>query len=158
MGFFSRFAGTVTSFFQVGGPTGPAWKNNSGNLDARVAGDTAYVNVRGLDPVAAQDFVTLNYFSTNAVSAINLLLASDIIQAANYAVTYTGNYVTSETWTNQGTGNKIKDIVYTVVAGKTTQEVRSVYAANGTTVLGQVTYVYTYTGSKLTSGTVTRNV
>jgi hypothetical protein len=108
--------------------------------------------------VAAQDFVTLNYFSTNAVSAINLLLASDIIQAANYAVTYTGNYVTSETWTNQGTGNKIKDIVYTVVAGKTTQEVRSVYAANGTTVLGKVTYVYTYTGSKLTSGTVTRNV
>ncbi len=62
---FGRFLGIVGSFFQVGGPSGPAWKNNSGNLDARNSADSAYVNVRGLDPVGAQDFVTLTYGQSN---------------------------------------------------------------------------------------------
>lgn len=61
MSLFSRIAGVVESFFQVGGPSGPAWKNNSGNIDARNASDAAFVNVRGLDPVIADDLVTKRY-------------------------------------------------------------------------------------------------
>jgi hypothetical protein len=61
MGLFARIAGVVGAFFQIGGPAGPAWKNNGGNLDGRNASDSAYVNVRGADPIVANDLVTLEY-------------------------------------------------------------------------------------------------
>src|SRR5271169_259612 len=57
MGLFSRLAGTVALFFQVGGPSGPGWADNTA-LEARAAGGVL-VNVRGADAIAATDFVTL---------------------------------------------------------------------------------------------------
>ena len=65
MSLFSRVIGTVSSFFQIGGPGGPRLKNDTGDIDARNSGDSAYVNVRGADPVAANDFVTLEYANDN---------------------------------------------------------------------------------------------
>ncbi|MFI5296515.1 MAG: hypothetical protein ACHREM_00335 [Polyangiales bacterium] len=65
MGLFERLIGTMSSYFQIGGPSGPRWKNNGGNIDARASDDSAYVNVRGLDPVAANDLVTLEYLQAN---------------------------------------------------------------------------------------------
>lgn len=64
MSLFERLKGTVSALFQVGGPTGPAWKSNTG-IDARDSADANYVNVRGADPVLTQDLVTLNYATTS---------------------------------------------------------------------------------------------
>ena len=64
MALFTRIAGTVASYFQIGGPSGPQLKDNSGSIDARNAADGAYVAVRGLDPSGSSDFVTKNYGDT----------------------------------------------------------------------------------------------
>jgi hypothetical protein len=61
MGLFDRISGILGSFFQLGGPSGPALKNNSGSIDAMNSGDSAYINVRGLDPAIADDLVTKRY-------------------------------------------------------------------------------------------------
>lgn len=61
MGFFDRVLGTVSTFFQIGGPAGPRWKDNAGNLDARDSADAAYVSVRVANPVGNQDAVTMAY-------------------------------------------------------------------------------------------------
>jgi hypothetical protein len=59
VGLFARLAGTMASFFQVGGPSGPGLEDNSGVLEARAPGPGALVNVRGADAVLPHDFVTL---------------------------------------------------------------------------------------------------
>ena len=61
MGLFQRLAGVVGNFFQVGGPAGPAIKNNGGVLEARDAADLAYINIRGADPVGNNDLTTKQY-------------------------------------------------------------------------------------------------
>lgn len=65
MGLFERISGIMGSFFQLGGPSGPALKNNAGSIDARNSGDSAYINVRGLDPAIADDLVTKRYGDAN---------------------------------------------------------------------------------------------
>jgi len=81
MSLFSRIAGVFGTLFQIGGATGPAIKNNSGNIDARNSSDSAYVNVRGLDPVITQDFVTKNYGDNNYIRAfsINTIAVSTVL-------------------------------------------------------------------------------
>ena len=76
---------------------------------------------------------------------------------ASYTVAYSGNQVTSETWKRNDTTN-IKTIAYTYTGIKVTSEVRKVYASDGTTIVAQVTWNYTYTGNSLTSATMTRDV
>jgi hypothetical protein len=71
MAWWEKITGTISSYFQIG-LQGPRVKNNAGNIDARNAGDTAYVNVRGLDPVANNDFVTLEYFNAHNEGAAGL--------------------------------------------------------------------------------------
>lgn len=74
MSLFQKLAGFINSFVQIGGPQGSALKNNGGAIEHRNAGDTAFVNARGLDPVAAQDFVTLSYFNNNPPPAVTQTL------------------------------------------------------------------------------------
>lgn len=64
MGLFERVLGTVSTFFQIGGPLGPRWKDNANNLDARDSADANFVNVRVADPVVANDAVSLEYLSS----------------------------------------------------------------------------------------------
>lgn len=159
MSFFSRIAGVVSSFFQVGGPNGPAWKANGGAFDARNAADSAFVIVRGLDPAAAQDLVTLAYLNANGASAINLALATEPVSTCTYANVFASGRITQETWNSTGIGTPlIRKVLYTYTSGKLSQEVRTVYAADGVTVTGQLTIVYTYAGSTVTSAAYTRNV
>lgn len=61
MGLYGRIAGVIGSFFQVGGPAGPGLVDDAGNIDAKNAVQTSYVNVRGADPVIANDLVTKQY-------------------------------------------------------------------------------------------------
>ena len=70
MSVFSRIAGIVGSFFQIGGTSGPAWKDDAGNLDARDPTDATFVNVRVADPVGTSDAVTLNYVALTNVTGL----------------------------------------------------------------------------------------
>lgn len=64
MSLFSKLRGTIETIFQIG-LGGPQIKNNSGVIEARDSADAAFVKVRGLDPAAANDFVTKGYADTN---------------------------------------------------------------------------------------------
>lgn len=76
---------------------------------------------------------------------------------ATYTPTYSGINVTKEEWKRNDT-TLIKSIDYTYTGINVTTEVRKVFASNGTTVLAQVTWTYTYSGITLTSATMTRDV
>ena len=67
MGVFSKIAGVVGNFFQIGSSSGPGLANDggSGNIGAYNSGQSAYVTVRGADPVVAHDLVTLGYGNTH---------------------------------------------------------------------------------------------
>jgi hypothetical protein len=75
----------------------------------------------------------------------------------SYTVTRTTGHVTKEEWKRNDT-TLIKSIDYTWVTGQLTTEVRKVFAANGTTILAQVTWTYSYAGGLFTSATMTRDV
>lgn len=75
----------------------------------------------------------------------------------NYSNSYSGSFLSNETWKRVDTSN-LKTVDYTFSGGKLTTEIRKVYATNGTTIVAQLTIAYTYTGNKLTSYTSTRNV
>jgi hypothetical protein len=74
-----------------------------------------------------------------------------------YTPTYVSGQVTKEEWKRNDT-TLIKSIDYTYTTGRLTQEVRKVFAANGTTITAQVTWSYSYTGQTLTSATMVRDV
>jgi hypothetical protein len=60
MSLWAKIRGTIETIFQLG-LNGPNLKNNGGNVDVRNAGDTAYVNARGADPVIPDDLTTKRY-------------------------------------------------------------------------------------------------
>lgn len=66
----SNLRGTLQSLFRLGKPsdaTSIQIKNNAGALEARNSTDAAFVIGRGLDPVTANDWVTLGYLNANPV-------------------------------------------------------------------------------------------
>jgi hypothetical protein len=69
MSLFSKIAGTISSFLQIGGPGGPGLNNNAGNLEARNSANTAFTIMRGATPVAANDLATKAYVDTGGASA-----------------------------------------------------------------------------------------
>ena len=69
-GIFSNLRGVLADLFQIGGPTGVNLKENSGVLEARDSGDTAFVIVRGDDPVGLNDLVTKGYGDANYGGAL----------------------------------------------------------------------------------------
>lgn len=76
---------------------------------------------------------------------------------ATYIVTYSGANPTKEEW-KRDDATLIKSIDYTYTSKRVTQLVVKVFAANGTTILAQVTWDITYTAGKLDGGSMTRNV
>ena len=64
MGHFSNDNGTQLSFFEIGGPTGPGINANGAALEVRNSANAAFAVMRGADPVAANDFVTLESLAT----------------------------------------------------------------------------------------------
>lgn len=61
MSLYSQLAGIMGAVFQLGGTSGNKLKNNGSGIDARNSADSAYVNVRGLDPVIDNDLTTKQY-------------------------------------------------------------------------------------------------
>jgi len=90
---------------------------------------------------------------------INLYLENDPpTPGTDYSNTYTGQRVDQEQWKRTSDASLLKQIDYTYTGQKLTTEVRKVFAANGTTILGQLTITYTYTGQLITSIATVRNV
>jgi hypothetical protein len=90
---------------------------------------------------------------------VEYLLGNDPIRAgeSSYAITYSGSSVTKEEW-KRGDLTLVKSADYTYVSSRCTQEVVKVFALDGTTVLAQVTWTYTYSSGKISSGSMTRDV
>lgn len=97
MSLFERLAGIVGSFFQIGGPGGPALKNNSGAVEARNAADNAFAVFRVATPVGDNDAATKQYVDTSSfVFSVSLQFNGGSSLPANtsteqfYVVTTTG--------------------------------------------------------------------
>jgi len=102
---------------------------------------------------------TLTQLALNTSDLINLyLIGEPPTPSVNYTNTYTGNRVDQEQWKRNSDNSLLKQIDYTYTGGRVTKEVRKVYAADGITVLGQITIDYAYTGQHLTGETITRDV
>lgn len=118
-------------------------------------------NLTFTDPLAGTKTLT-QLASGSGVSYYEFLLEDDPTAEtgaidAQYAVTRAGNLITNETW-KRNDNTLIKTIDYTYTGTKITTEVRKVFAADGTTIVAQVTWTYTYTGSLITGGSMVRNV
>lgn len=74
-----------------------------------------------------------------------------------YTPTYSGIFVSKEEWKRNDT-TLVKSIDYTYTGISVTSEVRKVFAADGTTIVAQVTWTHSYTGINLTGSTMVRNV
>ena len=102
---------------------------------------------------------TLTQLALNTSDLINLYLACEPpTPSTDYTNTYTGSRVDQEQWKRHSDASLLKQVDYTYTGARVTQEVRKVFAANGVTVLGQITIVYSYTGQKLTGEAITRDV
>lgn len=64
MGFFKNLVGTMNSYFQVDGPSGPRVKNNAGVFQSRNSDDTAFARFQVATPTADDDAVTKLYADT----------------------------------------------------------------------------------------------
>ncbi len=74
MGLFSKLAGTVSSFFQIGGPAGPGVNANGAALEAKNAANNAFAVMRGATPVGDNDFTTKAYVDKTANKPIPVSL------------------------------------------------------------------------------------
>jgi hypothetical protein len=100
MSLFTKLLGTVSSFFQIGGPRAPGLSNDggSGNIGAYNSSQSAYVNVRGADPVVSNDFVTLEYGNANyggGSSGVPLVVSGTYTVATNTQVLFASPIIIS---------------------------------------------------------------
>lgn len=67
MSLFSNLRGIMSQLFQIGGPTGPQWKNNASVMESRNSADSGFSVTRGATPVGANDYVTKAYADAGAI-------------------------------------------------------------------------------------------
>lgn len=83
MAFFSKIRGTFYTLLQLGGKAGAQWKSVAGPImEARNATDAAYIIVRGLNPVGAQDFATKTYVDTANTANITVFFPAETAAAS----------------------------------------------------------------------------
>jgi|SRR5271166_326895 len=84
VGFFERVFGTIKTFFQIGGPAGPGINAPSASaLEAKDPTNTTFVNLRGADPVGANDFVNLEYLNNHALLQDGNSFGSELFAGTN---------------------------------------------------------------------------
>ncbi len=95
-------SGIISASLVIGGGTANTFrlKANGTVMEARNAADSAYVIVRGLDPVGANDLVTLSYAQTNfdtsgSVRTIAITLA---LATANSTTTFIAGCRVIDAW------------------------------------------------------------
>lgn len=134
-------------------------QNDTSNDTSVLVSRDASNNLTFTDPVVGttKTLSQLAGLSYNEFLLDNEPTAETGANDAQYSTTYTGTQLTKETWKRNDNTN-VKTIDYTFTSTKLTQEVRKVFATDGTTVVAQVTWTYTYAGSRLTSAVMTRDV
>lgn len=73
-GLFSKLLGTISSFFQFGGPSGPGINQNAAALETKNAANNAFAIHRGATPVGDNDFATKAYVDKTANKPIPVSL------------------------------------------------------------------------------------
>lgn len=102
---------------------------------------------------------TFNPRTGGGISSTELFLETQpTTPGITYSNTYTSGRVSQEVWRRTADNSLLKQVDYTYTSGRVTGEVRRVYAADGTTVLGQQTWTYSYTAGQLSGATMVRNV
>ncbi len=130
--------------------------------------ETVYVdrdasnNLILVDPLAGSKTLTQLSAASSGVTYSEFLLDNEPTAETGttdctYTPTYTSGQLTKEEW-KRNDATLVKSIDYTYSSGKVSTEVRKVFASNGTTVVAQVTWSYTYTGALLSSATMNRDV
>ena len=133
-------------------------QNDTSNDSTVVVSRDASNNLTLTDPNAGtKTLSSLSGVSYNEFLLDNEPTAETGAVDATYTPTYSGNKVTNEAWVRNDT-TLVKNIAYTYSGNKVTTEVRKVYAADGTTIVAQVTWSYTYSGNNVSSATMTRDV
>jgi len=132
-------------------------------FDTDTVADETTVISRDEDDLTFKDTNNPSGYTLTQLAAvgdlINLYLECEPpTPSTDYSNTYTGNRVDQEQWKRNSDASLLKQIDYTYTGARVTQEVRKVFAANGVTVLGQITIVYSYTGQHLTGEAITRDV
>lgn len=95
----------------------------------------------------------------SGVSTIDFLLDNEpVTPGITYTPTYSSSKVTVEEWKKTVGAAKVRTINYTYTGAKVSTEVRKVWDSSGTTIIGQQTWTYTYSGSTLSSAVMTRDV
>jgi hypothetical protein len=102
MSLFSKLYGTISPFFQIGGPAGPGLNNNAGTIEAKNAANSAFVTVSGALPTADAHFATKAYVDTTANKPVpvSLQISGATVLPSNsateqwYLVTTTGGHST----------------------------------------------------------------
>ena len=151
MGLFSRLAGVVNSFFQLGGPGGPGFNANSGVLEAKNSGNTAFAIMRGATPVGDNDLATKAYVdSIFKPIPVSLQFNGNNALPANsgteqyYVVTTTGvNAAIGQVLWDDGTGVG----TVTVLAAKTGNEIVTTANFSGGTINLTTNQNYVWSGS-----------
>jgi hypothetical protein len=152
MGLFSKLAGTVTSFFQIGGTAGPGINANAAALETRNAANSAFAVHRGATPVGDNDFTTKAYVDKTANKPIpvslqfngNNPLPNNSGTEQWYVVTTTGpNATIGQLLWDDGSGAG----VVAVIAAATGNTIVTTAAFSGGTITLQANQIYVWTGA-----------
>jgi hypothetical protein len=156
MGMFSKIAGTLSAFFQVGGPSSPGLNANGTALETKNSGNSAFAVHRGASPVGDNDFATKAYVDKTANKPIpatlqfngNSALPTNSGTEQWYVVTTTGTNATiGQLLWDDGSGSGTVSVL-SAVTGNT---IITSAALTGGTVSLSATSMYVWNGAAWTN-------
>lgn len=96
---------------------------------------------------------------SSSLSSVDFLLENEPPTPNNvYEPVRSGQTVTQERWKRTADFTLIKSIDYTYLSGKVSTSIHRVFASDGSTVVGQFTRNYIYTGNQISKVSGTRDV
>jgi len=151
-GVFSKLLGTLTSFFQIGGTSGPGVNANGTALETKNAANNAFAVHRGATPVGDNDFTTKAYVDKMASKPIpasvqfngNNALPNNSGTEQWYVVTTSGaNATIGQILWDDGSGAGVVAVL-PAVTGNT---IVTTAAFSGGTISLAANQMYVWTGS-----------
>jgi len=89
---------------------------------------------------------------------VDSILVDQLDVSTTYSIITTSGLVTQEKWLRLSDSTKLKTVDYSYTGKLVTQEVHSVFASDGVTLVAQLTTNYVYTGTSLTGASTVRNI
>jgi hypothetical protein len=159
MNVFSKLAGSMLAFFQIGGPAGAGLSNNAGILEAKDPTNTTLAVVRGATPIGTTDFTTKSYVdAADQLLELEFRLANEPISGTTTTLTYAGRALASAVYVSVATSLPVKSVTFTMTGVLLTSIVTKVFAPDGVTIMAQTTETLSYTARVLTGDVTTRDV